>query len=326
MSNSQFKRPEEDKMKKLSVFQKVLVILVIIVGTVATALCIDNIIDNKKVTTKTTVTPVVTEIPIDLTQCGVSYVKVLLGVVDADEIYPPSFEEWDKHEIWKIYVFGNQSSVDESKLNDRWGNKVEDIVFNAKIDNVSQKITGLEEVWYFNQFGYLGGWDDGEGQFKLDGFCQKVDGKISWAKQNELIPLGSYSFNYPTDKNIKSWSDYNFTIKVYSGHVLSDEDLKILDFQTRAMHENTLWAYIGYIGPSSSNLGMFDIDKNNELIWNFNWSNPDYSVSEDTKINIPVGSEIVVETSRPGWKVETQRFVLVDEGYQITMIELSTSD
>jgi hypothetical protein len=264
-----------------------------------------------------TVTPTPTHEPTDLWQsirgCDLSYAKIETAEVPADANNPASYDGSETHEVWALYVFGDKSlldGIDPDKLHDRWDNPITTIVSDTTLDAISN--TNLT-VWIFNEYGYLAGWDVNgwdEPTLQVTGFCHQVEGMVGWATTEELTKLGEYSFVYPTDQIHDWYGGGGFTVDFYTGITLDSVELNILDFQVRGLDEGSNWAGLGFVGPSSSTHGLFDINDNGQLVWEFRWWNPDYDISENTGLVLPVNTEIVVKTTYTSGEVILQRFVL----------------
>lgn len=286
---------------------------------------------NHPTTTPAPITVVPTSIPtpvVDVWQpireCDIAYAKVEIAKVPADDTHPESYDGSNTSEVWETYVFGDQSlldSVDTDRLNDRWGNPITSVKSNATLDDLP---TTALAVWIYNEFGYLAGWD-GSGwdiaQLEVTGFCHANSGEVTWANIEELTLLGDYSFVYPTDQ-IKVWYSAGFTVEVYSGNQLSTSELATFDFQMRGLNLGDHWAGLGFVGPSTSTHGMFDLTDQNQMVWEFKWFDPDYDIYEFTGIVLPLNTEIIVKTTTVSGEISLQRFVLVP-GYYSTpdMIE-----
>lgn len=261
---------------------------------------------------KTVVLPTATiDIWSQLRECDIQYAKVMVDEVPVDDHNPPSFEGSSTHEVWALYVFGDKSvldTIDPERLNDRWGNPINTIVANTNLDAISKS---NETVWIYNKWGYLAGWEKKSEDLKVTGFCHSVSGNLSWTTADDLKKIGEYSFTYPSD----NWYDTGFSIEIFTGKELYAGELRLLDFQTRALNEGTHWSGLGFIGPSSSTHGYFDLNDRNQLIWGFQWSSPDYNISENTGLVLPINTEIIIKTTWNSGESFLQRFVLVPGNY-----------
>ncbi|MFA5894386.1 MAG: hypothetical protein WC851_01245 [Candidatus Shapirobacteria bacterium] len=253
--------------------------------------------------------------------CDLAYAKVEIAQIPADSSHPSSYENGNIHEVWELFVFGDKSSInwiDVDSLNDRWGNPITTVNANATLDDIPQSAL---TVWVFNKYGHLAARDDSRPDLEVSGFCHKVDGEVSWASDEELTSIGVYSFEYPTDQ-VKNWYESGFTVEIFTGKKLSHSDMSIIDFQIRGTNQGTGWAGLGYIGPSTSTHGIFDLDDQNQMIWEFQWADPDYDISEFTGINLPLDTEIIIKTTYASGTINLQRFVLIPGNFtRPTMIE-----
>ena len=238
--------------------------------------------------------------------CDISYAKVEIAEVSVNATHPESYEGSNVSEVWEVYVFGTDA-IDPAKLHDRWDNPITVVKSNATLDDIPAAALA---VWIYNDYGYLAVWDDKSwsgSSFEVTGFCHEVKGVLSWATIEELTKLGEYSFTYPTDKSVKNWYISDFTIEVYTGKQLSNTELNLFDFHMRGLHEGEHWAGLGFVGPSSSTHGMFDLVEQNQMVWQFRWADPDYDIYQFTGIKLPLNTEIIVKTTSPGG-IELQRF------------------
>jgi hypothetical protein len=194
------------------------------------------------------------QIPAGLKECNVKLIKV--------------FGEDYKTSTMYIETPSKTSEMSRDFLSDLMSGVIE-------VKDINQfKLEG-NLIFFYNEYGRLAAWEEDRGVTML-GFCEEVDGSISWASDTDLVLVGSLNeVNIYTGKVFTSDEELN---KLYFDYVQNCEIDSCPEFSiggkwlmdSIAFSDDDFLFYDGSSFTNAINLGQI---YNVELIFTDQWQN-----------------------------------------------------